>query len=67
MQQLPQDTRPEMLRSNLETVVLQLKKLNLGTPKELLSMALDPPVVSGIERAVANLKEVKSQTTTILC
>lgn len=47
-----------MLRSNLETVVLQLKKLNLGTPKELLSMALDPPVVSGIERAVANLKEV---------
>ncbi|XP_035715225.1 ATP-dependent RNA helicase TDRD9 isoform X2 [Folsomia candida] len=59
---LPQDTKPEMLRSNLETVVLQLKKLNLGTPKELLSMALDPPVVSGIERAVANLKELGALT-----
>jgi len=47
-----------MLRSNLETVVLQLKKLNAGAPKKLLAMALDAPPISGIERAVANLKEV---------
>lgn len=49
-----------MKRSNLETVVLSLKKLSLGTPKELLSMALDPPDLSGIERAVATLKEVSN-------
>jgi ATP-dependent RNA helicase TDRD9 len=54
-----------MLRANLETVVLQLKKLKLGSPKELLAMALDPPAISGIERAVANLKEVKFSLTFI--
>ena len=49
---------PEMLRSGLENVVLRVKTLDLGSPQEILSLAIDSPQLSGIERAVVNLKEV---------
>lgn len=57
---LNDDAIPEMKKSSLEYVVLQIKSLNMGSPQEMLSLALDAPNVSGIERAVANLKEVTS-------
>lgn len=55
---LEQNSLPEMQISSLENVILRVKKFNMGSPRELLCLALDPPSISGIERAVANLKEV---------
>jgi hypothetical protein len=57
-QELDQESKPEMLRSGLEALVLRVKTLDMGSPKEILSLALEPPKLSGIERAVVNLKEV---------
>lgn len=48
-----------MLRAGLEDVVVRVKSFNMGSPKEVLSLAIDAPPLSGIERAVVNLKEVK--------
>ena len=55
---MEQEGKPEMLRASLEFVILQIKTLNMGSPRELLCLALDPPPESYIERAVDNLKEV---------
>ena len=57
-QDLSKDTIPEMKESGLESVILRIKSINLASPKEMLSLALDPPAFSLIERAVVNLKEV---------
>lgn len=46
-----------MQRSNLETVILMCKKLGFDSPKNLLCDALDRPLNSGIDRAVATLRE----------
>ena len=58
---MEQEATPDMLRASLEYVVLQVKNFNMGSPRELLCLALDPPAISGIERAIANLKEVKTE------
>ncbi|CAG7827817.1 unnamed protein product, partial [Allacma fusca] len=60
--QLEQDAKPDMLKSALESVVLQVKYFDMGSPKDILCLALDPPEISGIERAVSNLKEVGAMT-----
>ncbi|CAG7727696.1 unnamed protein product, partial [Allacma fusca] len=59
---LVQEAFPEMMKSSLESVVLHAKMLNMGSPKALLALAIDPPKLSGIRRAVANLKEVGAIT-----
>ncbi|CAG7831756.1 unnamed protein product, partial [Allacma fusca] len=51
-----------MMKSSLESVVLHAKILNMGSSKALLALAMDPPKLSGIRRAVANLKEVGAIT-----
>jgi HrpA-like RNA helicase len=56
-----QEALPEMEKASLEAVVLQVKILNMGSPEEILAIALDPPRQSGIGRAVANLKEVSEK------
>ena len=40
---LPREHKPEMLRAPLEKVVLDTKLLNMGPPKEILALAMDPP------------------------
>ena len=45
-------------RCPLETVILKVKKLDLGEPRKILSYALEPPSAADIERAILNLKEV---------
>jgi len=57
-----QEALPEMEKASLEAVVLQVKMLDMGSPKSVLALAVDPPKISGIRRAVANLKEVGSLT-----
>ena len=59
---MEQEAGSEMTKSSLENVVLRVKKLGMGSPKAMLALALDPPKLRGIQRAVANLKEVGALT-----
>lgn len=54
---LPTETVPEILRAPLENVVLKAKILNMGEPKALLAVSLDPPDLSDLQRTVLTLKE----------
>ena len=49
---------PEILRSPLELSVLKVKNLDLGAPKKLLALCIDPPDITKIKRAVIKLKRV---------
>lgn len=46
-------------RAPLESVILHIKKLDLGEPCAILSLALQPPNLFDIQRAIINLKEVR--------
>lgn len=54
MQEYP---TPEMMRVSLESVIVRLKVLDMGSPMQMLSLALDPPDASSIVDAVLHLKE----------
>lgn len=49
---------PSFQRAPLEQVVLRVKLLDLGSPKSILSLALQPPDVRDIEKTILILKEV---------
>lgn len=49
---------PEMSRCSLSRIVLMSKILDLGTPKQLLASALDPPVLNNIVLTILTLKQV---------
>lgn len=52
------DTLPsELVRSPLEHVILNIKKLNLGSPESILALAMDKPKMSDIASTVLILKE----------
>lgn len=55
---LPEFIVPEMKRCPLEQIVLKVKMLGLEEPKGILALALEPPNLSDIERAIVSLKEV---------
>ena len=55
---LAQDHPPEILRVPLTKVVLDVKLLNLGPPKDLLALAMDPPEVRSMVTTVTSLKEM---------
>ena len=61
---LPQDHRPELQRVPLTKVVLDVKLLGLGSPKELLALAMDPPELRSLQRTVLCLKEMGALLTT---
>jgi len=61
---LPEDITPEILRCPLESAVLRTKLLDLGPPKALLGLVIDPPKLDSIVRTVATLKEVGALFTT---
>ncbi|KAL2743188.1 putative ATP-dependent RNA helicase spindle-E isoform X1 [Vespula maculifrons] len=54
---LREEGNPEMLRAPLENLVLQAKILNMGEPKAILALSLDPPDLSNLERTILLLKE----------
>nr|XP_034176745.1 probable ATP-dependent RNA helicase spindle-E [Osmia lignaria]XP_034176746.1 probable ATP-dependent RNA helicase spindle-E [Osmia lignaria]XP_034176747.1 probable ATP-dependent RNA helicase spindle-E [Osmia lignaria] len=54
---LPREASPEMLRSPLESLVLKAKLLDMGEPKAILALSLDPPDLSNLERTILLLKE----------
>ena len=52
---------PEMLRLSLSDLALRIKMMNIFNGlsiEEVLSKALDPPIVLNVQRAVASLVEV---------
>ncbi|XP_056021255.1 ATP-dependent RNA helicase TDRD9-like isoform X2 [Ostrea edulis] len=54
---------PEMQRCPLEKLVLQTKVFNMGEPKALLALALEPPNLDDIEKTILLLKEVGALST----
>ena len=54
---LPRESPPEMLRAPLENLVLKAKILDMGEPKALLALSLDPPDLGNLERTILLLKE----------
>lgn len=55
---LRDDGVPEMIRAPLANVVLKTKILDMGEPKALLALALDPPNLSNLHSTILLLKEI---------
>ncbi|KYN01299.1 PREDICTED: putative ATP-dependent RNA helicase TDRD9 [Cyphomyrmex costatus] len=55
---LNEECLPEILRAPLANVVLKTKLLDMGEPKALLALSLDPPNLSNIRDTILLLKEV---------
>lgn len=49
---------PEMIRCPLETVVLRIKILDIGSPNEMLSKAMNSPHPNIVRRSILTLKEL---------
>lgn len=54
---LRDEATPEMLRIPLANAVLKTKLLNMGEPKALLALSLDPPNLSNLRSTILLLKE----------
>ncbi|XP_076750927.1 tudor domain containing 9 protein spindle E [Xylocopa sonorina] len=54
---LPREVLPEILRAPLENLVLKTKLLDMGEPKAILALSLDPPDLGNLERTILLLKE----------
>ncbi|XP_078043923.1 putative ATP-dependent RNA helicase spindle-E [Augochlora pura] len=55
---LPKEAPPEILRAPLGNTVLKAKLLDMGEPKAVLALTLDPPDLANLERTILILKEV---------
>ncbi|KAK7866118.1 hypothetical protein R5R35_011634 [Gryllus longicercus] len=62
---LADDQIPEILRCPLDRVILQTKLLDMGSPKGLLALCLDPPDLSNIENTILLLKEAGALLPTV--
>ena len=62
---MPADVTPEILRCPLEQAILKTKVLDLGEPKALLSLVIDPPRLDNILTSITTLKEVGALYTTV--
>lgn len=60
-----QSAKAEMVTSPLENIVLKTKQLNLGSPEEVLALAMDKPYLDEIHNAVLRLKEMGAMLTTV--
>ncbi|EDW97399.1 probable ATP-dependent RNA helicase spindle-E [Drosophila yakuba] len=56
---------PEMLRLPLQNSVLRAKELEMGSPVEILALALSPPNLSDIQNTILLLKEVGALFLTV--
>lgn len=54
---LSREVSPEILRAPLENVVLKSKLLDMGEPKAILALSLDPPNLENLEKTILLLKE----------
>ena len=63
--QLPEEHLPEMQRVPLTKVVLDVKMLDMGSPKEILALAMDPPAINCLLKSVVSLQEMKAMRLTV--
>ena len=56
---------PEIQRVPLTQVVLDVKLLGMGSPKDLLALAISPPDLLSMRRTVVALKEIGALLTTV--
>lgn len=63
--ELRQSAHAELLTSPLENIILKTKQLNLGSPEEVLALALDKPYLDDIHSSVLRLKEMGALLTTV--
>ncbi|KAG1700906.1 ATP-dependent RNA helicase TDRD9 [Nymphon striatum] len=63
-EQFPEYSEPEMTRCPLENTVLKVKQLDLGEPKAILALALEPPSIVDLERTIVILKEIGALSIT---
>lgn len=49
---------PEMRRVPLDSLVLSIRVLKLGNPKEFLALALDPPSAAAVASAIKELQDI---------
>jgi ATP-dependent RNA helicase TDRD9 len=62
-QELADYSTPAILREPLDKVILNVKRLKQpGEPRKILSLALQPPKLTDIDRTLLNLKEVGALT-----
>ena len=54
-----------MQRVPLTKVVLDVKMVDMGSPKELLALAMDPPDVLSLHKTILSLKEMGALLTTV--
>jgi len=57
---LEQFVVPEMLRTRLEEVILQIKSLELGQASSFLSRVMEPPSEPSVERAIQLLRTINA-------
>ncbi|XP_054164697.1 ATP-dependent RNA helicase TDRD9-like [Oppia nitens] len=55
---LPDYNEPELVRAPLDLSILRVKMLDMGSPKELLGLALSPPDLADIYQSMLQLKQV---------
>lgn len=59
---LPASSLPELLRTPLENAILKVKRLEMGSPKELLGSCIDKPNILDLKKAILRLKRVGALT-----
>ena len=64
-ERLSEEHVPEMQRVPLTKVVLDVKLIDMGSPKELLALAMDQPDVLSLQRTILSLKEMGAILTTV--
>lgn len=62
--ELKQSADAELVTSPLENIILKTKQLEMGSPEEVLALALDKPCLTEIHSAVLRLKEMGALLTT---
>ena len=62
---LPQEHIPEIQRVPLTKVILDVKMLGLGSPKEILALAMDAPNIQSLLRSIVTLQEMMALRTTV--
>lgn len=62
---MDETSKPEMVRSPLENVVLKAKQLNMGPPCRVIALAMDRPTKYDIENTVLLLKEAGALLRTV--
>lgn len=60
----PHASLPELLRTPLENSVLKVKRLEMGSPKELLGSCIDKPSIIDLKKAILRLKRVGALNVT---